>query len=223
MMNEATPGQVVQTNVKQGALIGGFVCFGLALAFMGVSLFTFFVYGPLLLAAFVLSIVAMAQRRTLGGVVLLLLTLIIPPVLGVGLAALRIAQGMADAPKASDPAKAPEVAEELKKFRISEARFRMKRGSREPVIDLTVRNDTKHPISRAYFTGTLSTPGRSIPWVKDDFNYEIPGGLEPGESATWHLVPRRGNWDEAPDRTDMVLTVVVTQLDGVDGKRLFDK
>jgi|GEM_PF-6084435 len=70
---------VIQTNIKQGALIGGIVCFVLGLVFMCVSLLFFFIYGPLLLVAFILSIVAMAQGRVAGGVTLLISTLIVPP------------------------------------------------------------------------------------------------------------------------------------------------
>jgi hypothetical protein len=71
----------VKTNVKQGALIGGFVCFALGAVILLLSRWMFFFYGPLFFVAFVLSIVAMAQRRVLGGVLLLLLTIILPPVL----------------------------------------------------------------------------------------------------------------------------------------------
>ncbi len=61
----------LQTNVKQGALIGGWVCFGVGILFMVHSLWAFIFYGPLFFAAFVLSIVAMAQRRIGGGLALL--------------------------------------------------------------------------------------------------------------------------------------------------------
>lgn len=79
----------VSTNVKQGALIGALVCFGLGIGLMVLSLWSFIIYGPLFLVAFVLSIVAMAQRRVFGGLVMLLLTLIVPPGLFLGLAATR--------------------------------------------------------------------------------------------------------------------------------------
>ena len=88
----ARPQSEIQTNVKQGALIGGFVCFALGIVFMFISMWSFFLYGPLFLAAFVLSIVAMAQRRVLGGVGLLLLTLIVPGVLGLILFSTRAAK-----------------------------------------------------------------------------------------------------------------------------------
>lgn len=79
----------VETNVKQGAIIGGWVCFALGLICMFLSLFMFFLYGPFFLVAFILSIVAMSQRRVLGGVMLLVATLVVPSVLGLVLFATR--------------------------------------------------------------------------------------------------------------------------------------
>jgi cell division septation protein DedD len=65
--------------MKQGAAIGGWLCFVLGGVVMYFSLWTFILYVPLFLVAFVLSIVAMAQRRILAGIILLLATLILPP------------------------------------------------------------------------------------------------------------------------------------------------
>jgi hypothetical protein len=84
----------LQTNVKQGAVIGGWVCFGVGILFMVHSLWAFIFYVPLFLAAFVLSIVAMAQGRVGGGLALLLCCVIIPPIAFVyclGLMAQRLA------------------------------------------------------------------------------------------------------------------------------------
>jgi len=81
--------QVVQTNVKQGAIIGGWVCFGLGIVTMYLSMWTFVIYAPLFFVAFVLSIVAMSQRRVLGGVALLLATLVVPTILGLVLFSTR--------------------------------------------------------------------------------------------------------------------------------------
>ncbi|NQZ57868.1 MAG: hypothetical protein HRT88_10450 [Lentisphaeraceae bacterium] len=94
----------------------------------------------------------------------------------------------------------------------------------EAVIELKLKNNTGHAISRAYFSGVLSSPGRSIPWVKETFNYSISGGLEPGEKVTWNLTPNMfGGWSKAPkNRKDMILTVDVTRIDGADGKAIYD-
>jgi hypothetical protein len=125
--------------------------------------------------------------------------------------------------KANDAEKA---AAKLDAFRIEKSRFYFDDSgfSTKPIIELTVTNNTESAIARAYFHGVLATPGRSIPWVEDDFNYSISGGLEPGESAVWSLAPNMfGNWAKAPkDRNDMVFTAKVTRIDGADGEALLD-
>jgi hypothetical protein len=98
----------VTTNVKQGAIIGGWVCLGLGLIFMVWSLLFFVLYGPLYLAAFILSIAAMSQRRILGGVSLLVATLVVPSVLGLILFASRTTKF---AKEVSESMKQPTAAE----------------------------------------------------------------------------------------------------------------
>jgi len=115
--------------------------------------------------------------------------------------------------------------EDLKKFNVVRSRFYFQESSfMEAVIELTVKNQTQHAVSRAYFQGVLASPGRSVPWVQDSFNYEIAGGLEPGEQVTWELSPKMfGKWSKAPkDRKDMVLTVTVTRIDGADQNPIYD-
>lgn len=90
--NNSPDSKGIRTNVKQGALLGGTICFVSGIFFMFISLWSFIVYAPLFFAAFVLSIVAMAQRRVLGGLLLLLATAIIPPCLLVTIPALNSAQ-----------------------------------------------------------------------------------------------------------------------------------
>jgi len=116
--------------------------------------------------------------------------------------------------------------EKLKQFKVLRSRFYYDESSviEKRVIELTVKNDTQFPISRAYFHGVLATPGRAVPWVKDSFSYSISGGLETGEEATWKLAPSMfGEWGNAPrDRNDMVLTVSVSRIDGADEQPIFD-
>ena len=71
--------EVVETNMKQGALIGAIVCFALGVLLMYATLLSFIVYSPLLLAAFILSIVAMAGH-VVGGVLMLVVTVVVPPI-----------------------------------------------------------------------------------------------------------------------------------------------
>jgi|GEM_PF-1688455 len=88
----ASKNQNSETNVKQGALISGLVCFGLGVLLMFISLSTVKLYAPLFLAAFVLSIIAMAQKRVAGGVILLVLTILVPIVLFIAIPSFKIAK-----------------------------------------------------------------------------------------------------------------------------------
>jgi len=115
---------------------------------------------------------------------------------------------------------------ELAKFQVTRSRFykvkQMYIGD-QPVIEISVKNGTAHPVSRAYFVGTLASPGRAVPWLKEEFNYQISGGLEPGETANWRLSPNMflGGWSQVEAPKDAVFTVEVVELEGVDGKPLF--
>ena len=70
----------------QGAVIGGWICLALGAAFMFWSRITFILYIPLFFAAFVLGIVAIAQNRISHGIPTLLLSVIVPLVIGFSLA-----------------------------------------------------------------------------------------------------------------------------------------
>lgn len=116
--------------------------------------------------------------------------------------------------------------EGLGRFVVKRSRFRkiaQRFGPAQPVIDLEVQNTTGHAISRVYFDARLSSPGRSVAWLEEPFNYEISGGLEPGESARWSLEPNMfSDWGDVEERADMVLTVTPYRLDGADGESLFE-
>lgn len=124
-------------------------------------------------------------------------------------------------------AQAEKDKEMLAKFEVKRSRFyKRKKGTyyvtEEPIIELSVMNGTDKAVSRAYFTGTLASPNRSVPWIKDDFNYEISGGLEPGEEVTWYLAPNMfSDWGKVDAPKDAVFTVEVTQLDGPDGEEMY--
>jgi len=111
------------------------------------------------------------------------------------------------------------------RFRVLEIDLRSDNGAiiESPVIYLRVLNGTKYPVRRVYFHAVLKTAGRDIPWVDTDFNYEIPGGLQPGEEAEWELSPNLfdSKWKYALEAKDAVLQVTVENVDGADGKPLF--
>ena len=116
---------------------------------------------------------------------------------------------------------------ELAKFHVEKSRYYKKKSgvyliSYDPILELTVINGTNQAISRAYFKGTIKSPERTIPWLVQDFNYEISGGLEPNERANWHLAPNSfSEWGTVDAPKDAIFTVEVTRLDGADGEKLF--
>lgn len=96
---------------KQGAVIGGWVCIALGTALMMWTLFAFLLYLPLFLAAFVLGIVAISQRRLGNGIPILLLSVVIPLVLGLILGAYRTQQTIEEINKRADtPSGVPQPA-----------------------------------------------------------------------------------------------------------------
>ncbi|WP_010490773.1 DUF6694 family lipoprotein [Pseudomonas sp. S9] len=116
---------------------------------------------------------------------------------------------------------------ELAKFTVSRSRFyqrdRKYSAIKEPIIEMTVYNGTAHPVSRAYFKGTIASPGRSIPWIVEDFNHVISGGIEPLESMDWALAPNMfSEWGKVDVPNDAVFTIEVVRLDGPGGEALFD-
>jgi NAD-dependent DNA ligase len=113
----------------------------------------------------------------------------------------------------------------LQSLSVSGARFRMNDSGylRQPAIDLTLANNTGKPIKRIFFRGILETPGRSVPWVDEEFNYEVPGGIENGESLPLSLAPNMfSEWGDGAhtERTDTVLTVEVVDIEFADETRL---
>jgi hypothetical protein len=92
-----------------------------------------------------------------------------------------------------------------------------------PVIELKVTNDTGIAISRIFFHGVVSTPGRAIPWISEDFNYTLPGGIENGETRHLKLAPNMfSGWgnSKTKKRKDTVFTVEVVNARNAEGKDL---
>ena len=81
----------------------------------------------------------------------------------------------------------------------------------QPVIEFSVYNAGKVPISRVYFSSALTSPNRSIPWVKQGFVRVFKGGLE----------PRYGEWNDKQlkDLSNAELKVVVTNFEDANGEK----
>ncbi len=87
---------------KQGAVTGAWICLILGIALMCWTLSSFILYLPLFLVSFILGIVAIAQRRILNGIMLLLLAIVAPLVIGYSLFTYRTYQALAPVEKSSN-------------------------------------------------------------------------------------------------------------------------
>lgn len=114
---------------------------------------------------------------------------------------------------------------DLAKFEILEARYYKEKREyigEQPIIEMKVKNATPHAIARAYFVGTLRSPDRSVPWLREDFNYSIAGGIEPGETVTWHLAPNMySKWGTVHAPEDVLISIETVKLDGPNNEVLF--
>lgn len=113
----------------------------------------------------------------------------------------------------------------LVKITISNPKYSMRQNYfiSQPIIDFTVTNNSGKPLSRIYYHGTLTTPGRSVPWIDEDFNNEISGGLENGESKHLVLQPNMFSpWTnkEAGSRKDTVFTITIVNAEDASKKNL---
>jgi len=112
----------------------------------------------------------------------------------------------------------------LARFKVSDCRYYRKEGfgEGEPIIEFAVHNRTPFHVARAYFQATLSTPDRPTPWLKHTFNYEILGGVSPGEQVTWSLIPSGfSTWGRTQVPNEATLTIDILRLDGRNGRALF--
>lgn len=99
-------------------------------------------------------------------------------------------------------------------------------GSDEPVISFMLENKGKIAIKRIFMEGTLQTPGRSVPWLKETFNSEVRGGIEPGEKRQFDLAPSRfGEWGKVPKDVvnGAVLTLRLIAFEDPSGQKLGDE
>ncbi len=122
-------------------------------------------------------------------------------------------------------AEAAVARDSLSQFAVESARLVQESGyfTLESTIILTVRNGTAHHISRAYFRGRAVSEGRQVPWIDEEFNYSIPGGLAPGERKTWRLTPNsfQGDWGNVRVPGSARFEVSVTRINDPNGDPLW--
>ncbi len=112
----------------------------------------------------------------------------------------------------------------LEKIAITKPRFSFQKNSvmNQPIVSFTIQNKGNIPLKRIFMEGNLQTPGRAVPWIKESFNYEIRGGLEPNETQNLNLAPNMfSDWGKVPQDAvgGAVLTLTLTAFEDASGKR----
>lgn len=118
---------------------------------------------------------------------------------------------------------ADEIKEVLAQIKVTKSRFYITKDqfNIHPIIELTIKNSTDKAISRVFFKGVLASTGRSVPWIKEGFQYNIAGGLEPGEMQTWGLdLNMFSSWGKTNAPKDAILTLTVLSMTDAEGKTL---
>jgi len=92
----------------------------------------------------------------------------------------------------------------------------------KPVIEFTVYNGGKVPISRVFIGGVLTTPNRSIPWVNQGLTLSFKGGLEPRERRQMKFEPASGEWADKSlsDLTNAELKLTVINYEDASGEKV---
>lgn len=113
--------------------------------------------------------------------------------------------------------------EQLEKFAVNRSRFHLERDRYsvrpEPIIELSLTNGTDQAVGRVFAVGTIASPGRSIPWLKEDFNFSVSGGIEPGEDYQTRLNPNMfSDWGQVRPPADAVFTVEIVELENGEGE-----
>jgi hypothetical protein len=112
----------------------------------------------------------------------------------------------------------------VEKIVITKPRLSYQKNSfmSQPVVSFTIQNKGNIPVKRIFMDGNLQTPGRAVPWIKESFNYEIRGGLEPNETQSLNLAPNMlSDWGKVPQDAvgGAVLTLTLTAFEDASGKR----
>jgi hypothetical protein len=92
----------------------------------------------------------------------------------------------------------------------------------KPVIEFTVYNGGKVPISRVFLGGVLTSPNRSIPWVNQGLTLSFKGGLEPREKKQMKFEPTSGEWADKSlsDLTNPELKLTVINYEDASGEKV---
>jgi hypothetical protein len=110
--------------------------------------------------------------------------------------------------------------EALDAFDLKASRvYKRNRGFLEwPMIEFKAENNTNQVIWLIHFRAALLRPGHEEPWLVEEFDQLVLGGLAPGEGDLWRIEPERQEWVTLIDpHPDLGFTLEVMRLEGLGG------
>lgn len=116
-----------------------------------------------------------------------------------------------------------EVRDQLAQFRFGAARvFKRHRQFLEwPVIEMRVFNGTGHTVHLVHFRAALLSPGDEEPWLIEEFDHVIMGGMEPRASDVWRIEPQQRDWIRLIDpHPNLIFTIEPMRLEALGGNVL---
>ncbi len=96
-------------------------------------------------------------------------------------------------------------------------------GLQWPIISFDISNKGRVTIKRIYLRAVLKAPGRSVPFADQNIDYDIPGGLAPGESKHVALdADTVGDWSSVTKEVahKAVFVLTVTAVEDAGGNKL---
>jgi hypothetical protein len=115
------------------------------------------------------------------------------------------------------------VRQELAEFKFGAARvFKRHRQFLEwPVIEMRVFNGTDHKVDLVHFRAALLSPDDEDPWLVEEFDHVVLGGMEPGGSDVWRIEPRQRDWIRLIDpHPDLMFSIEPLRLEALGGNVL---
>ena len=109
---------------------------------------------------------------------------------------------------------------ELAEFQFGAARvFKRHRQYLEwPVIEMRVFNGTDRTVHLVHFRAALLGPDEEDPWLVEEFDHVVLGGVEPGGSDVWRIEPEQRDWIRLIDpHPDLMFRIEPMRLDALGG------
>jgi hypothetical protein len=112
---------------------------------------------------------------------------------------------------------------ELAEFKFGAARvFKRHRQFLDwPVIEMRVFNGTGRTVHLVHFRAALLSPQDEDPWLVEEFDHVVMGGMEPNASDVWRIEPQQRDWIRLIDpHPDLMFSIEPMRLEALGGNVL---